>query len=264
MAEKQEQKFSFENQDISKMTPGQITKSILPNIREVGLYKKWLADKKEREPAERLRKDLTEMSKESRDKEKNLAQTLFSESSKTAGAVDNLLASLIDQTGYTAGLTKKAVGAQQADRGILRSGATAERLESVDVAKASRVAGLTAERNKQVRSVYDVRDNALRQVQDRRKTIQMQLKQAEAESMNSLAYQEKALKIKMEMKQFINDLNLSSQATKDTLAMLGGLGTLAGIGAGYYASSPSDNNTTFDTDTYEAPLDTTNIPTITG
>ena len=212
--------------------------------------------------------ELRAKSNESRIEEEKTREKLGRETTKTAGAVDNLLASLIDQAGFTAGLAKQAIGSQQAERGMLRSGQTAQRYEGVDVAKSGQVANYTAQRNSQVRKIYDVKENAFQKMEDRRKEIQMQLKNAEAQGMASLDYQKQALEMKMNMDQFITDLNISSQATKDIMAMLNGLATMAGVGAGYQmGGSTPDNNTSFTTDSQEGVLDTGAsdwIPSITG
>ena len=233
----------------------------------VAKYGHYVSDKQmENERKEQARIDknratsqgLKGQSNEARIEEEKTKDKLNQATSKTASAVDTLLASLIDQTGYTAGLSKQAIGSQQAERGMLRSGQTAQRYEGVDVAQGAAVTDYTKQRNAQVRKIYDTRNNAFQGMSDKRKQIQMQLNNIEAQGMASLDYQQQALEMKMNMDQFITDMKMSSQATKDTMAMLNSLGTLAGVGAGYYAGGSAEpgTNNDYGITTTEGNLDT--------
>lgn len=205
-----------------------------------GVAKEYAEGEKTKSAGLKLRDELESLAEKSQSKEDELRGMLTRETGEATGAVDKLLSSLIDQTGYTAGLSKQAIGAGMSERGILRSGQTAEKLENVDIAKAGDVTSLTAQRNAQIRKMQDVQNKAFKQVEDRRTEIEFQLKAAEQSAVQSLEYKEQAMKIQMDMKQFINDLELSSLATQDLTSMLGSLATLAGVGAGYYYGGTSE------------------------
>jgi len=210
--------------------------------KEISKLKKG-AESSSKTKTEAMRLQMGDMAEFSRQKEGQLFGALGQQTSETVGAIDRLLASLIDQTGYTAGLTKQAVGHGAAEKGVLRSGQTAEKLGNVDRAQATEKTRLTAQRNEQVRQVQEQTARAQREVQDRRFKIEQGLKEAEMMGFQDLAYQEKALKMNMEMKQFINDLELSSLATKNLLGGLEALGQIAGWYIGDKYGTPGTKST---------------------
>jgi hypothetical protein len=191
------------------------------------------AERKRNEPYARMRMELEDLMKDSETKEMQLKEEMIKKASESTKAVNALLESLMEQTGYNTGLMKQAASHSAAERGVLRSGQTASRLEGVDYAGAAQKTRLIDQRNQQVRQIRSATEKAQKQVQDRRFEIEQQLRQAEMLGMQDLAYQEKIMNISMKTKQLISDMDLSSLATKNLLGGLEALGTLAGVGIGY-------------------------------
>lgn len=210
-----------------------IKETMIERGDEAERLKKEEAERKRMEPVLKLREEMDKLSEESKAKEDQFRGALLRQTDMSTEAVDNLLSSLIDKTGFVAGLQKQAVGSNLADRGILRSGYAAERLEGVDDTKAGIVTDLVSKRNQQVGKIQDTTRNALRQVKDRRVKIEQELKAAELSGMQDLAYQEKVMRSKMEMEEMISDMQLDSMSTQALFSALGGLTQLAGIGIGY-------------------------------
>jgi hypothetical protein len=213
----------------------------LKHFKTLGDAAKEEEERRRMEPILKLREEMEGLSEKSKAKEDQFRGALLRQTDMSTEAVDDLLSSLIDKTGFVAGLQKQAVGSNLADRGVLRSGYAAERLEGVDDAKAGIVTDLVSKRNQQVGKIQDTTRNALRQVKDRRTKIEQELKAAELSGMQDLAYQEKVMRSKMEMEEMISDMQLDSMSTQALFSALGGLAQLAGIGVGYkMGQKPTD------------------------
>lgn len=201
---------------------------------------KYTKEQKKKMELDNLRGEFEKTLEKSRAKEDQFRGALSRQTGASTEAVDRLLSSLIDQTGYVTGLTKQVVGSQMADRGILRSGQTAKRLEGVDEAKAREVGTLVGQRNEQIRKIKDTQRQALQKVEDRRFEIEHKFKEARLMGYQDIAYKEKLMQLDMEAKRYINELELNAQSTQALFDALGGLAQLGGMYYGMQGKGTTD------------------------
>lgn len=176
--------------------------------------------------------------------EAQMKGSLLSQTGETGKAIDKQLSQLIGQTGYFTGLANQTTAASMAAKGMGRSGMTAGALQSNALRgqQAIGTARQTAETQK--RSVSQNAIDAQQQVADKRKEIANRLTDLEISGLKDQRMQEEMTTMKAQFTDFVNNLKMSTQAKQDLYGMLGGLGTLGGLFAGYGMTGSSTTGTT--------------------
>lgn len=196
--------------------------------------------KKAREEIEGLRQKAVE-------KEALMQGALLKQSEASMNAIDTQLANIINQTGFITGLQKQAIGAQQAQTGLTRSGMTTSRLGSEDIRKAKTISETTSAAEAQKRAVGESAATAIGDISYKRQQVENQLRAAELSGYKDLEYNKKMQDVSMEFKNFINSLETSAMNKQALYSAIGAIGGLGGIGLGYYMtgneSAPAAANT---------------------
>lgn len=167
--------------------------------------------------------------------EQKFRNKLLQSSQASEEAINNQLNALIEKTGYNANLRGAAIGANQANAGMLRSGQAAQNLATNKLQEVQQKAALGTSAAEAKYGIRSEMNQQLQGIADKRAQINMKLMEMETAGLNNLSFKQATDQLKMDFGLYIDNLNMSAQNKQDLYAMIGAGGTLAGLGLGYYA-----------------------------
>jgi len=173
------------------------------------------------------------------DQENQLKGAMLTQTGETGKAIDKQLSELINQTGYFTGLANQTTGASMASRNMTRSGIAGAAIGSNMLRGEAQKGQIKQTAETQKRQVAQNILDTQRDVQQKRMDISNRLQDLEIQGLGSIEYQKAATQMQDDFKAYVANLNLSTQQKNDMYALMGSLGTVAGLGAGYYATKDS-------------------------
>jgi len=188
---------------------------------------------------------LKSMQDEAKKKEDAYLASLPGKAEESQRAVDAQLASLIDQTGFVTGLQKQQIGESMAGQGVLRSGQTALRLGSAELAKQGAIGSATAQAEQQKAGIRDQVKQAQQQVLDKRRATEQQIAQNELNALQDQKFQIERQKIMDQTQQFLGNLDIDSSQKAAMMGLFAGLGGIGGLAAGYYGKQAMQPGTDY-------------------
>ena len=203
-----------------------------------------LIDESLREQIEKKRKARENALEEARLAEEGLRKRLMSQTGLTESAIDKQTAQIIEDTGIGRGLERRAIGAQQAQAGLLRSGFTGQRLQASRLGELKQKAQARASAFERKAGVRRQVSETLQDIDKRRQEMRAQLDEAELNTLTSADYEQRVAQEKLNFNQFLTDLQLGSDQESALLGIIGSLGGIGGMIAGYNLAGGSTPSST--------------------